>query len=77
MNYEDIYSAAYNEATQRYKNRSDVDIDHVSHGYGLRAVANAAFEEAAKICETAPDLLQNSTFDGAAEVIRSLKESLP
>ena len=33
-------------------------------------------EEAAKICETAPDLLQNSTFDGAAAAIRALKDSL-
>jgi len=30
-----------------------------------------AYEDAARICESAPDLLQNSTFDGAAAAIRS------
>ena len=34
----------------------------------------AGMEQAAKVCETAPDLLQNSTFDGAAAAIRALAE---
>lgn len=34
---------------------------------------NEYLEEAAVICETAPDYLQNSTFDGVAAYIRSRK----
>ena len=32
-----------------------------------------AYERCAVIAETAPDLLQNSTFDGVAAAIRALK----
>lgn len=38
---------------------------------------NDAIEASAKVCETAPDLLQNSTFSGAAAAIRALKRHVP
>jgi hypothetical protein len=38
-------------------------------------VRDKALEEAAVICETAPDRLRNSTFDGAAAAIRALKRT--
>lgn len=37
-------------------------------------VRNAALEEAAMIVETAPDYLQDSSFNGAARAIRALKQ---
>lgn len=33
---------------------------------------NFAVRQSAEICASAPDTLQNSTFDGAAEAIRKL-----
>lgn len=37
----------------------------------IEAVVKEEVEACAKICETAPDLLQNSTFDGVAAAIRA------
>lgn len=39
-----------------------------------QASRRAALEEAAVICETAPDYLRDSTFDGAARAIRALSQ---
>jgi hypothetical protein len=39
-----------------------------------RALVNATLEEAAVVCETAPDWIQDSTFSGAARAIRALKD---
>lgn len=41
----------------------------------LDSIRNEALEEAAEICETAPDYLQDSSFDGAARAIRALKSA--
>ena len=40
-----------------------------------QAARLAALEEAAKICEMAPDCLQDSTFSGAARAIRTFATS--
>lgn len=41
----------------------------------LDSIRNEALEEAAEICETAPDGLQDSSFNGAARAIRALKST--
>ncbi|MGE8629498.1 hypothetical protein [Achromobacter denitrificans] len=48
-------------------------VAHAAPQASAEAVRNAALEEAAVIVETAPDYLQDSTFDGAARAIRAIK----
>ena len=41
----------------------------------MRQAIRDAFEEAARVCEN-PDILMNSTFQGVADAIRKLKETI-
>ncbi len=43
------------------------------HARTLERELAQAYERAAEVCRTAPDLLQDSTFDGAARAILALK----